>query len=171
MIPEILEIIENEEEVEEDLIESTETNQEEKVIKIAAVADIVDAPEEEVIENVPFVLVANVPIYPGCENEKDNEARKKCMTTKIDALVKREFNNKIGEELGLFGLNRIYVMFRIDEKGNVVNIKSRGPHKKLEEEAERVVKMLPKMAPGRQRDKPVGVEYSLPILFEVRQQM
>ncbi|MBL4723919.1 MAG: energy transducer TonB, partial [Lutibacter sp.] len=52
-------------------------------------------------------------------------------------------------------------------KGNIVNIEARAPHKKLKEEAIRVVKLLPKMMPGRQRGKPVGVKYGLPIVFKV----
>lgn len=169
-MPEFIDVVEDELDIEEDLIESTESNQDERIEKIAEVSDIQYEEEEEAIEEVPFVLVANVPIFPGCENEKGNEAQKKCMTKKIEALVQKEFNTGIGAELGLYGLNRIYVVFKIDEHGDVVNIKSRGPHKRLESEAERVVKLLPKMTPGRQRDKAVGVVYSLPILFEVREQ-
>ncbi len=168
--PEIVEIIEDDLDIEEDIIESTESSQEEKIQEIAEVSDIEfeEEEEEEKIEEVPFVLVENIPIYPGCENIKEKEAQMKCMTEKIDALVKREFNTQIGEELGLIGRHRIFVVFTINEKGKVDNIKTRGPHRKLEEEAERVIKLLPKMSPGRQRDRPVAVSYSLPILFEIR---
>ena len=64
-------------------------------------------------------------------------------------------------------IQRIFVIFKIDKKGNIVNIEARAPHKKLKEEAIRVVKLLPKMMPGRQRGKPVGVKYGLPIVFKV----
>ncbi|MFD2518305.1 energy transducer TonB [Salinimicrobium flavum] len=66
-------------------------------------------------------------------------------------------------------MNRIYVVFKINPKGDVVEIMARGPYKRLEEEAIRVVSLLPKMIPGRQRDKPVAVKYSLPIMYEVRE--
>ena len=46
-------------------------------------------------------------------------------------------------------------MFTIDENGVVTDIRSRGPHPKLEKEAERVVKLLPKMEPGKQRKQNV----------------
>ena len=42
-----------------------------------------------------------------------------------------------------------------------------GPHSRLEKEAVRVVNMLPQMTPGRQRTKPVGVAYTLPITLVV----
>ncbi|WP_457610622.1 energy transducer TonB, partial [Lutibacter sp.] len=40
-------------------------------------------------------------------------------------------------------------------------------HKRLQAEAIRVIKLLPKMIPGKQRGRPVGVKYSLPIAFKV----
>ena len=93
------------------------------------------------------------------------------MSNKIDAHVKKYFNTRISEEMGLTGLNRIYVIFKINEKGEVADIRTRAPNKRLEQEAARVVNMLPKMIPGRQRDKPVAVEYSLPIMYEIREQI
>ena len=59
-------------------------------------------------------------------------------------------------------------MFTIDENGVVTDIQSRGPHPKLEKEAERVVKLLPKMEPGKQRKQNVKVKYTLPIVFTVQ---
>ena len=168
-MPEVVEIVEDEIDIEEDLIQSTETSQTEKIEKIIEVKDIQYEEEEEEIENVPFTVVENIPIYPGCENIKNRDEQKKCMTEKIDALVRREFNTGIGAEMGLYGFNRIYVVFKINEKGDVVDIKARGPNQRLENEAARVVKLLPKMTPGRQREKPVAVVYSLPIMFEVRE--
>ncbi len=58
-------------------------------------------------------------------------------------------------------------MFKIDEKGNITDIRARAPHIKLEEEAIRVMKLLPKMIPGKQKGKTVAVLYSLPIAFNV----
>lgn len=166
VIPEIITVVENELKVDEDVIQSTESSQQEKIVQVE---DIVEEKAEETVEEVPFVLVANVPIYPGCENEKGNDAKKKCMSKKIEEFVRKEFNTGIGQDLGIFGINRIIVVFKIDENGNVVDIKSRGPHKLLEQEAERVVRLLPHMTPGRQRNRAVGVVYSLPIVFDIRE--
>jgi len=60
--PEVIEIVEDEEEVQETVIESTETNQDEE---IAEVEDIEVEDVEEDIE-VPFAVIENVPIFPGC---------------------------------------------------------------------------------------------------------
>ncbi len=157
-------MVEDEEEVEETIIESTETNQEE----IVEVREVVEAPKEEVIADVPFAVIENVPIYPGCESMKNNDQRKKCMSEKIDEFVRKKFNADLGSQLGLTGINRVIVQFKIDKNGNVTDVRSRAPHPRLEQEAARVINALPKMQPGKQRGKPVGVMYSLPIVFQVQ---
>lgn len=162
--PEIIEVVEDEEEVEEDVIESTETTQEE----IVEVREVVEAPVEEEIADVPFAVIENVPIFPGCENMKNNDERKKCMSEKVQEFVQRRFNTDLGSQLGLSGVNRVIVVFKIDKNGNITDVRSRAPHPRLEQEAARVVNQLPKMQPGKQRGKPVGVSYSLPIVFQVQ---
>lgn len=163
--PEVIEVVEDEEDVEETIIESTETTQEEVVeIEIADVE--VEAVEEEV--DVPFSIIENVPVYPGCEGEPNNDAKKKCMSEKIGIFVRKNFNNDLAQELGLdSGIKRINVGFKIDKTGNIVNIQARAPHPKLEAEAKRVISKLPKMKAGRQRGKAVNVPYGLPITFKV----
>lgn len=162
--PEVIEVVEDDEEVEEDEIQSTETNMDE----IVEVEEVVEAPVEEEVEDVPFAVIEDVPIYPGCENLKNNDQRKKCMSEKISSYVNKEFDTDLGAELGLTGINRVIVQFRIDEKGNIGQVRARAPHPRLEQEAVRVIKSLPKMQPGKQRGKPVGVMYSLPIAFKVQ---
>ncbi|MCC8360201.1 energy transducer TonB [Salinimicrobium sediminilitoris] len=167
-MPEVIEVVEDQIEVEETKIRSTESSQDDKIEKIVEVEEIAYEEEEEEIEKVPFMVVQQIPTFPGCENIKNKADQKKCMSQKIDDHVKKHFDVRISEELGLTGMNRIYVVFKINEHGDVADIRARGPNKRLEEEAMRVVNLLPKMIPGRQRDKPVAVEYSLPIMYEIR---
>lgn len=115
-------------------------------------------------QEVEFAIIDEVPVYPGCERGNNAEKRN-CMAKNIAQFVSREFNTDIADDLGLSGKQRINVIFKIDKNGNVIEVRSRAPHQKLEKEAVRVVKMLPKMKPGRQRGKPVIVPYSLPITF------
>ena len=161
--PEVIEVIEDEKEVEETIIESTETNQKKEIAEIEEIVEVVD----EEIADVPFAVIENVPVYPGCENEKGNNAKKKCMSEQIQKFVQKKFNTELANDLGLEGRQRISVQFKIDKNGNVVDVRARAPHPKLEQEAVSVVKSLPKMTPGKQRGKAVGVLYSLPILFQV----
>ena len=160
--PEIIEVVEDEEEVEETVIESTETDQEEEI-------EVEEIEVEEVYEDVevPFAVIENVPEYPGCERGTNAEKRK-CMSDKIAKFVQRKFNTDLAGDLGLSGRQRISVIFKIDKNGNVTGVRSRAPHPRLEKEAARVINMLPKMKPGRQRGKAVTVPYSLPITFQVQ---
>ena len=48
----------------------------------------------------------------------------------------------------------------------MTGIRTRGPDKILEKEAARIIGLLPKMEPGKQRGKSVRVPYSIPINFK-----
>ncbi|MBP0904643.1 energy transducer TonB [Mariniflexile gromovii] len=128
--------------------------------------NLVDKPDDEA--PVSFERIENVPIYPGCENKKTNDDKRKCMSDKITQLIQKKFNSGLGSELGLSGKQVIRTQFKIDKTGHVKEIQVRGPHPKLEKEAERVINIIPEMTPGKQRDKHVDVLYSLPIIFQVQ---
>ena len=163
--PEIIQVVEDKEEVVETVLESTETDETEKVV--VEEIEVVDE-EEDVAEDVPFAIIENAPIYPGCEG-KPKSQQKKCLSDNITKLVNRKFNVDLAADLGLTpGRKRIFVMFKIDETGKVVDIRARAPHKRLEKEAIRVVGLIPRMTPGKQRGRAVGVKYSLPIVFNVQ---
>jgi protein TonB len=89
------------------------------------------------------------------------------MSDKIQAFVQKKFDTELATDLGLEGRQRISVIFKIDKNGNITNVQARAPHPRLEKEAKDVINALPKMTPGKQRGKPVGVLYNLPILFQV----
>tara|TARA_R110002049_G_scaffold293731_2_gene478993 strand:- start:39225 stop:39947 length:723 start_codon:yes stop_codon:yes gene_type:complete len=162
--PEVIEIVEDEVEIEETVIESTETDQAEEIIEVEQVEV---AEVEEDIE-VPFAVIENVPVFPGCEKEKTNDAKKACMSEEITKFVGKKFNTELASELGLSGRQRINVIFKIDKTGKITGVMARAPHPGLEKEAARVVNLLPKMKPGMQRGKAVTVPYSLPIVFQVQ---
>ncbi|WP_242131372.1 energy transducer TonB [Aestuariivivens marinum] len=116
---------------------------------------------------VPFAVIEEVPIFPGCETLTTNTEKRQCMTERIQEFVAKNFNTKLATDLGLTGRQRINVIFKIDAEGNITGVRSRASHPKLEEEAVRVISALPKMIPGKQKGKVVTVPYSLPIIFEV----
>ena len=159
--PEVIEIVEDEEEVEETVIESTETDQEEEID-----IDDIEVEEFEDVE-VPFAVIENVPVFPGCD-KGNNERKRQCMSQQIAKFVQRKFNTELAGDLGLTGRQRISVIFKIDKTGSVTGVRARAPHPRLEKEAQRVINLLPKMKPGKQRGKAVIVPYSLPIIFQVQ---
>jgi protein TonB len=161
--PEKIEVVEDDKEIEETVIESTETDESEAV----EVEEIVEAvEEEEVIEDVPFSIIEDVPVFPGCTGT--NQQKKDCLNNKMRKHVQRYFDAELANELGLpSGKKRIYVQFKIDKDGSITSIRARAPHPRLKKEAERIVRKLPRMKPGRQRGKAVRVGYTLPITFNV----
>jgi len=137
-----------------------------RIVNIEDIHTSDDDPVDEVF--VPFALIEKVPVYPGCERKKTNSERKKCMSDKISKLVGSKFNTDIGSDYGISGRQKITTQFTIDKNGNVTDVKIRGPHHALESEAKRVINKIPKMQPGLQRQVPVGVIYTLPIVFDAR---
>ncbi|MFK5878141.1 MAG: energy transducer TonB [Flavobacteriaceae bacterium] len=166
--PELIEVVEDIVDVEEAIIETTETDESEK-IDIIDIVDIVEVEqEEEFIEDVPFAIIEDVPIYPGCEKEKSKKSKKDCFNRGIQKLVAKNFDANLATDLGLSkGKIKIYVQFKITTTGSIEILGARAPHKRLEKEAKRVVNLLPKMTPGKQRGRPVNVTYMLPISFNV----
>ena len=156
--PEIIEIVEDEEEVEETIIESTETTQDEIIDEVEALDDFdVD---------VPFAIIEDVPIFPGCERVAKDK-RRDCFQEKIQRHISRNFRYpEIAQEMGIQG--RVYVQFVISKGGEIVGIRTRGPDKNLEKEAQRIIGKLPKMTPGKQRGRPVRVPFSIPITFRLQ---
>jgi len=168
LIPDKILKVENDVEIEETIIESSETDESEGIIVEESVEKIVEVEEEEeVVEDVPFMIIENVPIFPGCKG--NNIELRNCFSAQISKFVLKRFNRDLAQDLGLpsGSIQRIFVLFTIDNKGNIVDIKARAPHKRLQAEAIRVVNLLPTMTPGKQRGRPVGVKYALPITFKI----
>ena len=164
--PEIITIVEDIEEIQETVIESSETSQEEGIEEREINIEEVEVEEIEEDVSVPFSVVEQIPIYPGC-NQTSNAELKACFQKKIQEHLLRNFRYpEEATETGKHG--KVYVWFEINKEGVVSNIKTRGPHKILEKEASRIVSLLPKMIPGKQRGRPVKVPYSIPINFQLQ---
>ncbi len=161
-----IEIVKNEKEVIETVLKSTEVGEKDAIIiKERDIVEIIE--KEDEVEDVPFAIIEEAPIYPGCTGTR--EERKNCFSVQVAKHVLKIFNANLAQELGLSpGKQRIYILFTIDKNGNVSDIQARAPHKSLEKEAIRVVGLLPKMTPGKQRNRSVGVKYSLPITFNIQ---
>ncbi|VAW12013.1 putative TonB-dependent receptor [hydrothermal vent metagenome] len=158
--PEIIEVVEDEEEIEETVIESTETSQEEEIINV----DDVEVGEIYEDVDVPFSVIENVPVFPGCENASN---KRTCFNKMIQKHISKNFRYpEIAQEMGVQG--RVSVMFTIQKDGSIGNIRMRGPDKNLEKEAARIIGKLPKMTPGKQRGRAVRVPFSIPIMFKLQ---
>lgn len=160
-VPEVIEVVSNEVELEVELdIATTETDQEE-IVEWEPVEVV--AEEEETEEVMNFAVVERVPVFPGCEGAKNNEQRKACFQSQLLQHVVANFKYPDqARELNLQG--RIYVKFVVEKNGDVSNIEVlRGVDPMLDQEAIRCIKGLPRIAPAEQRGRPVRMSFVLPI--------
>jgi protein TonB len=156
LAPKDIEIVDNEKEVVETVIASSEMNKDEIVETLEVIDDFEDL-------DIPFEIIEDVPIFPGCE-KVDKSQRRNCFQEKMRKHIRKNFRYpEITQKLGIQG--RVYVSFVISKDGQIINIKMRGPDKNLEKEAERIISKLPKMIPGKQRGQLVRVPFSIPIVF------
>ncbi len=162
--PDVIEIVEDVEDVEETVIESTESSQdtyvENAMVKIEDV--VVEEVEEEIV--VPFAIIENVPVFPGCEIYDTQAQRKECFNQKVQEHIRDNFQYP-PDALEMHITGRVYVQFVIDSQGRISNIEKRGPDRLLEKEAVRIMSLLPQVKPGQQRGRSVSVRYSIPINF------
>lgn len=128
--------------------------------------------QEKGKDAMPYATVDQAPAYPGCQDLSGKELQK-CTTDKITNFVNTNFDTSLGKKLGISGMTRIVVQFKIDEDGNITNVRSRSfadnakVKEALQTEATRVVSSLPQMQPGHAKGENVAVMYSLPIQFAV----
>ncbi|WP_248722333.1 energy transducer TonB [Seonamhaeicola sp. ML3] len=167
VIQENLQIVEDVEDVEETIIESTETSQDDAIADVVVEVSDVEVVEIEEEVEVAFAVIEDVPVYPGCEGLSKVKT-KACFQKKIQEHVINHFTYpQSALDMGIQG--RVSVLFVINSKGYVSGIRSRGPDRVLEKEAERIIGLLPKMKPGKQRGKPVKVSYAVPIFFKYQE--
>ena len=106
------------------------------------------------------MIVEDMPMFKGCSDDLCTQGeilKYIARNTKYPAIAKE--NNITG---------RVFVGFVVDKTGSVTGVKIlRGVDKYLDAEALRVVKSMPKFSPGRQRGKPVKVQYNIPITFKL----
>lgn len=115
---------------------------------------------------VPFNVVENAPVFPGCESLLADEL-KTCFNTKMTEFITKNFNLKLAEELGLTGLNEIKAFFKINAYGDIIDINVNASIVNLGNEFVRVINLMPKLRPGLQRGKPVTVHYYMPFKFDL----
>lgn len=139
----------------------------EEIQEIEEIPLVIEAAENGEIgtytNEVPFAIIEEVPIFPGCEGATDKRA---CFNKKMREHIMKNFNYpQEAQDAGIQG--RVSIMFRINKERKVVNIRKRGPAKILEEEAERIISKLPKMVPGKEKGRAVKMPFSIPITFKL----
>ncbi|GLB50676.1 energy transducer TonB [Neptunitalea lumnitzerae] len=161
--PEVIEVVEDDAEVEEVEIKSTEVTKDEVIREVEEFEEVEE--EEVIVADVPFTVIEDKPMFPGCEKKPKNK-QAECFKEKLDDHVRKNFEYpEIAREMGIQG--RVYVNFRINKDGTITVLGTRGPDKNLEKEANRIINSLPKLIPGKQRGQPTPVTFAYPIVFKL----
>jgi protein TonB len=127
-------------------------------------------PPPEEFEDEIFKVVEQMPRFPGCEESGGTNLEKKdCATQKLYRFIYDNIKYPtLARETGIQG--SVVMSFVVNKDGTVEQIKIlRDPGAGCGTEAERVVKLMNekniKWMPGKQRGKPVRVQFILPIKF------
>ena len=151
-IAEYLTIVEDDADVEETTIATSEETNQAVEIKYVPVAVEEEEPEEQTI----FEVVEQMPEFPNGG-----------MAGLMQYLSKNIKYPTIAQENGTQG--RVTVQFVVNRDGSIVDAKVlRGVDPYLDKEAVRVIMGMPKWKPGMQRGKPVRVKYTVPVMFRLQ---
>ena len=148
---EIIEIVQDDAEIEEEIMASVDDQVE--FIDISELDNIEVEPEEEV-DDTPFMVVEDMPEFPGGT------------AALLEYLKKNIKYPAICREQGIQG--RVLVSFIVNKDGSIVDAEVVKPiNPSLDKEALRVISGMPKWKPGAQRGKPVRVKYTVPVNFRL----
>ena len=151
-VAENLMIVEDEMEIEETAIVTTEELGQVAEIKYTGPVIEEEEPEEQTI----FEVVEQMPEFPDGG-----------MQGLMQFLSKNIKYPTIAQENGTQG--RVTVQFVVNRDGSIVDAKVlRGVDPYLDKEALRVINTMPKWKPGMQRGKPVRVKYTVPVMFRLQ---
>ena len=122
-----------------------------KVVAVVDIPKVKETPQEKVI----FQVVEEMPQFPGGMGEA------------MKFLAKNMKYPVAAQQAKIEG--RVIVQFVVEKDGSVSDVKvMRGVNSELDAEAIRVVSMMPKWIPGKQRGKAVAVKYTMPIMFRLQ---
>ncbi|MCC8154827.1 MAG: energy transducer TonB, partial [Tannerellaceae bacterium] len=153
VVVEELNIVEDDVEVEQLEILSSEDDQSSGQVETYVPPAVVE--EEEESSTHIFTVVEEMPEFPGGDSE---------MLKFISRSIKYPV---IAQENGIQG--RVVCTFTVNQDGSVVDAEVvRGFDPSLDKEALRVIGTMPKWKPGKQRGKAVRVRYTLPIVFRLQ---
>ncbi len=148
--------------IKERIIRVVNDNQNTEVVEM-------DEEEEEVIEyieDVPFISIEETPVFPGCDGSL--RELKACFSKKFNQHIEKNFNKEILTNQETTNRTiRAYVNFTINREGNIEDLNIRALLPEIKEEVLRVLQLLPKMKPGRQRGRPIDVKCYFPVFYEI----
>jgi len=157
-----IEVVENDKPVDEVLIGNTDPSDPTPPAPPESIPVVEDENPEIV---VPFAVIEDKPLFQECKNVPRSE-QMSCFKEHLDKHVKNNFRYpQAALDMGIEG--RVNVSFRINTDGTISILGVRGTDRILEDEAKRIISTIPKLIPGKQRNKPTAVTFAYPINFKL----
>ncbi len=122
-------------------------------------------------EIIPFEQTEEIPVFKGCNETSSRKEAIECFNQKMSNHIRRNF--RYPEEAAEKNIQgQVEVSFIINDAGLIKDIKAEVSNKQdktrlLEEEATRIIGLLPKFTPGKHKGKIVNVRYGVPITFKL----
>ena len=155
-IAETLTIVDDDSDIQESAIQSSEETGQAVEIKYTAPVAVQEEEEEEPEEQEIFQVVEQMPEYP--------DGGMAGLMKYLSGAIRYP---AIAAENGVQG--RVTVQFVVNRDGSIVDAQVvRGVDPYLDKEALRVINSMPKWKPGMQRGKPVRVRYTVPVNFRLQ---
>lgn len=149
----VINIVEDDVVVEEDLVIDAEVDEFTEIEEYVPPVEEIEELEEK--EEEIFMIVEVNPAFPGGE-----KARLKFLRDHLNYPI-------MARETNIQGI--VYVTFVVEADGRVTQARViRGIGGGCDEEALRVVNLMPLWSPGKQRGKAVRVQFSMPIRFNLQ---
>ena len=157
-----IEVVKNDKPVDEVLIGNTDPSDPTPPVLPESIPVVEDENPEIV---VPFAVIEDKPLFQECKNVPRSE-QMSCFKEHLDKHVKNNFRYpQAALDMGIEG--RVNVSFRINTDGTITILGVRGTDRILEDEAKRIISTIPKLIPGKQRNKPTAVTFAYPINFKL----
>ena len=129
-------------------------------------------PVEEKENDIPILIVEQMPRFPGCEGLATNAERDKCAQKKLLQYIYSNLEYPaIARENGIEG--RVVVRFVVDKSGKINNVDIiRDPGGGCGDAVAKIIKNMndlpQRWTPGRQGGRKVSVYYTLPVIYELK---
>ena len=116
-------------------------------------------------DEIPYIELENIKVAEGCNN-KVNKDDINCFDQKLGQHIKKNF--RYPEKALIRDIEgEVIVNFIIDKDGYVKEITTSKANPHLQNEALRIIKLLPKFNPISKDGKPIIVRCSVPIKFKL----
>lgn len=165
-----IQVVDNKVEIKETKIDKVEDNQQTQQQETKSADSYGDegSSGDEIPDEVPFAVIEQVPLFPGCEKEPKSK-QFDCFQEQMQKHIKKNFSYpERAMEDGTQGKVNVEYLIGTDGKVTVLRVKGPKGTELLEKEAKRIIEKLPQLKPGKQRNKAVKVRHVVPITFKLQ---